>query len=87
MLEKKGKKTICFETFADVHLHSYCRLFFQSRVYNTNFSEICPQGCEHESHVISDSVVVQLSKTPKLIYMYDLTCDSLDLSNASICPA
>ena len=50
-----------------LHLHSYCRQFFQSWVYNPNFAEIRPHSCELATHVICGSVVTQLcSETLKL---------------------
>ena len=53
--------------YITLHLHSYCRLFFQSRVYNTDFAEIRPHSCELATHVICGSVVTQLrSETLKL---------------------
>lgn len=53
--------------YITLHLHSYCRLFFQSRVYNTHFAEIRPHSCELATHVICGSVVTQLcSETLKL---------------------
>jgi hypothetical protein len=48
-------------------VHSYCRLFFQSWVYNTHFAEIRPHSCELATHVICGSFVTQFcSETLKL---------------------
>lgn len=54
--------------FTDVHLHSYCRMFFHSWVYNTYFSKIYPHSCQPASHMISGSFFIsQLwSETLKL---------------------
>lgn len=54
--------------FTDVHLHSYCRMFFHSSVYNTYSSQICPHSCQPASHMISGSFLIsQLwSETLKL---------------------
>lgn len=72
---KKSFETLSFLSFkranphfTDVHLHSYCRMFFHSRVYNTYSSQICPHSCQPASHMISGSFLIsQLwSETLKL---------------------
>lgn len=52
----------CIKHLQMQHICTCIADFFQSLVY-THFSEICPQGCEHEMKwsAISDGIILQTS--------------------------